>query len=125
MLRRMSQIYKNKMVVSIQGYQVEVFTIGYAAKTLRISTETIRSWERMGIMPKAMFTYKNGVRLYHPLEIEAIAKVLRKKHFRGTFKKQEKLKQELWKELAAARKEVLASLQPNEETPEEKLQTEV
>jgi len=70
-------------------------------------------------MPKAMFTYKNGVRLYHPKEVEAIAKVLRKKHFRGTYAKQEKLKLHLWAELGAARKEILASLAVNDETHEE------
>ena len=119
-------MYRPKMIVNVQGYDLEMFTIRYVATQLRISPETIRSWERNGIMPKAMFTYKNGVRLYHPLEVEAIAKVLRKKHFRGTYAKQEKLKQHLWKELGLARKEILASLQPdgnNEEAPEETTQS--
>jgi DNA-binding transcriptional MerR regulator len=113
-------MYKPKMTVSVRGYEIEMYTIGYTARLLRISTETIRAWERDGICPKPMFTYKNGVRLYHPLEVEAIAKVLRKKHFRGTYAKKEKLKLNLWAELGSARKEILARLD-NDTAQEENL----
>ena len=107
-------MYKPRMKVVVNGFELELWTISAVATKLRISPETLRSWERMHIMPKAMFTYKNGVRLYHPLEVEAITKVLRKKHFRGTFKKQEKLKTELWKELGAARQQILRETSRNE-----------
>lgn len=111
-------MYKNSLVTYVNGYELELYTIGYTAKLLRISTETIRAWERSHIMPRPMFTYKNGVRLYHPKEVQAIAKVLRKKHFRGTYKKQEKLKQELWKALSEARQEILALTARDEEVTE-------
>lgn len=108
-------MYKSSMKVTVRGYELELYTISFVAQKLRISPETLRAWERSHIMPKAMFTYKNGVRLYHPLEVQAIAKVLRKKHFRGTYKKQEKLKHELWKALAEARQEILTLTEHEED----------
>ena len=95
-------MYKKKLVVTVNGYNMELYTIGHTAKILNRSVETLRAWERTQVIPKPMFKYKNNVRLYHPLEVEAMKKVLRKRKLG-----KEELRAQMWEALAAIRKEIL------------------
>lgn len=96
-------MYKPVMKVTINGAEIELYTIGETAKRLKRSVETIRAWERQKIIPKPMYKNKN-VRLYHPLEVEAMKKVLRKL---GKGAKKVDLQREMWTALAETRKEIL------------------
>jgi hypothetical protein len=42
----------------------EMLSIGKMAHRLRISTQTLRKWERLGVMPQAIYSSKGGHRLY-------------------------------------------------------------
>lgn len=95
-------MYKQSIRVMVNGYEMELYTIGYAAKLLSRSVETLRAWERALIIPKPMFKYKNNVRLYHPLEVAAMKKILRKKKLT-----RDELRTQLWEVLAAVRKDIL------------------
>lgn len=91
------------MRVFVDGNEVELYTIGHTAKILRRSVETIRAWERQKIIPSPMYKNKN-VRLYHPIEVQAMKKVLRKL---GKHAKKTEVKKEMWAALRVARREIL------------------
>ena len=95
-------MYKTSIRVVVQGREMELYTIGHTAKLLNRSVETIRAWERAQVIPKPMFKYKNNVRLYHPLEVDVMKKILRKRKLQ-----KEALKVAMWEGLAAIRKEIL------------------
>lgn len=91
------------MRVVVDGVEVELYTIGYTAKLLKKSVETVRAWERAKIIPKPM--YKTGkVRLYHPKEVEAMKKALRKS---GKGARRDELQKQMYAELRIARQEIL------------------
>lgn len=91
------------MRVFVDGKEMELYTIGHTAKILKKSVETIRSWERKKIIPKPMYKTKK-VRLYHPLEIEAMRKAIRKA---GKNPRMEDIQREMWKYIREARQEIL------------------
>lgn len=95
-------MYRSKMNVLVNGRRVELYTIGYVAKQLKKSVETLRAWERQKIMPKPMYKHKQ-VRLYHELEIRALKKAIRKA---GKHARKEKLQKEIWKAIKEARTEI-------------------
>lgn len=97
-------MYKGTMKVIVNDVEVELYTIGYTAKILRKSVETIRAWERQKIIPRPMYKNKN-VRLYHPHEVEAMRKVLKKL---GRYAKKELVQKEMWAALKVARQEILS-----------------
>lgn len=107
----MKMAYKGVMKVVADGTEMELYTIGHTAKILRKSVETIRAWERQKIIPRPM--YKSGkVRLYHPIEVEAMRKVLRKL---GRYAKKDKVQKEMWAALKAARYEIRNGKAQNED----------
>lgn len=57
---------------NIQGKDVDLFTIGELADQLDRQRQTIRKWEKQGIIPAATFRSKSGRRLYTARQIEAI-----------------------------------------------------
>lgn len=72
------KIYKKVMRVYVKDQgEIDLYTIGHTANLLKRSVETIRAWEREKIIPRPMYIRK-GVRLYHPKEVEAMKKALRK-----------------------------------------------
>lgn len=97
-------MYKKSIRVFVQGREMELYTIGHAAKLLNRSVETLRAWERGKVIPRPMFKYKNNVRLYHPLEVEGMKKVLRKRKIT-----KEELTKQMWESLAEIRKEILGN----------------
>jgi len=56
----------------INGVETELFTIGELADQLDRQRQTIRKWEREGIIPAATFRSKSGRRLYTRKQINAI-----------------------------------------------------
>jgi MerR family regulatory protein len=56
----------------INGRETELFTIGELAEQLDRQRQTIRKWEREGIIPAATFRSKAGRRLYTRPQITAI-----------------------------------------------------
>lgn len=96
-------MYKGIMRVWVDGSEIELYTIGHTAKILKKSVETIRAWERQKVIPKPMYKNKN-VRLYHPMEVEAMKKVLRKL---GKYAKKEDIKKEIYAALRITRLKIL------------------
>lgn len=66
-------------VFTVRGAEVELFTIGQVAQALNRSAQTIRGWEKDGVIPAATFT-KPGAggdvrgrrRLYSRQQVEAL-----------------------------------------------------
>ena len=50
-------MYKTRMKVMVNGREMELYTVGYASKLIGKSVETLRFWERTGVIPKPMFKY--------------------------------------------------------------------
>lgn len=96
-------MYKKSMLVIANGQELELYTIGHTAKLLKKSVETIRAWERQKIIPKPMYRNKQ-VRLYHPLEVEAMRKVIRRL---GKYAKKEDVQKHMWIAIKEARQEIL------------------
>lgn len=91
------------MTVYVDGVELELYTIGYTAKLLKRSVETLRAWERQKIIPRPMYKNKN-VRLYHPEEVEAMKKVLKRL---GKYSKKDVIQREIWAALREVRLELL------------------
>lgn len=96
-------MYKSTMRVIANGEELELYTIGHTAKLLKKSVETIRAWERQKVIPKPMYKSKQ-VRLYHPIEVEAMRKVIRKL---GKHAKKEDMQKHMWAAIKEARQEIL------------------
>lgn len=96
-------MYKGSMRVIVNGQEVELYTIGHVAKILKKSVETVRAWERQKVIPRPMYKNKN-VRLYHPIEVEAMRKVLKKL---GRYARKEIVQREMWAALREARREII------------------
>lgn len=60
----------------IHGKEVELYSIGELAEMLDRERQTIRKWERAGIIPAATFRTKSGRRLYTKEQVEAIVKAV-------------------------------------------------
>ncbi len=52
----------------------EFYPISYLAKRLSRTTQTIRKWEKAGVIPIAIFRYGNK-RMYHKQQVELICKL--------------------------------------------------
>lgn len=102
-------MYKSKMKVIVNGREVELVTIGECARTLKKSVETIRAWERQKVIPQPMYKSKK-IRLYHPKEVEAMKKVLRKV---GKHARKDRIQKEMWTALKEVRKEILNEQETN------------
>lgn len=65
-------------IYTIDGVELEMFTIGELAKRLDRQLQTLRKWEKLGIIPQA--TYRSGTnrRLYTVNQINAIVNCVRK-----------------------------------------------
>lgn len=97
------KIYRGIMKVWVDNKEIELYTIGHTAKILKKSVETLRAWERQKVIPPPMYKNKN-VRLYHPKEVEAMRKVIRKL---GRYARKSLVQKEMWDALRTARKEIL------------------
>lgn len=67
------------VTVSINGIEVELYTVGALAEALGCSIQAIRLWERQGVIPPSTVRSgkgENGDRLYSKDEIEEIRKIL-------------------------------------------------
>lgn len=62
----------------INNKEVELYTIGELAVQLDRQRQTIRKWERDGIIPAATFRSKSGRRLYTKKQIDAIVRTVNK-----------------------------------------------
>lgn len=100
-------MYKQTMTVIVDNKEIELYTIGYTAKILKKSVETIRAWERQKVIPRPMYKNKN-IRLYHPKEVEAMKKVLKKL---GKYARKDKVQKEMWVALRDVRQEILHGTQ--------------
>lgn len=102
-------MYKSTMKVHVEGQgDIELYTIGFTAKALKKSVETLRAWERQRIIPRPMYykgnPKKGGVRLYHPKEVDTMKSVLRKL---GKQPKKEVIQKAMWAALKETRLEIL------------------
>lgn len=106
-------MYKGTMRVIVNNVEVELYTIGHTAKILKKSVETLRAWERQKVIPRPMYKSK-AVRLYHPIEVEAMRKVLKKL---GRYARKEIVQKEMWAALREARLEILNGPGKQENNP--------
>lgn len=97
-------MYKATVKVYVDGQELELYTIGHVAKLLKRSVETIRAWERDKTIPRPMYKWRNNVRLYHPLEVDAMKAAIKKA---GRNPKKENLRKFMWEMLAATRREII------------------
>lgn len=65
-------------VYVVDGKELELFTIGELCDRLDRERQTIRKWERDGIIPPAQYRSKSGRRLYTKQQIDAIVSVVEK-----------------------------------------------
>jgi|SRR4051812_39268983 hypothetical protein len=91
------------MKVHVDGVELELYTIGYTAKVLKKSVETLRAWEREKVIPRPMYKNRN-VRLYHPAEVDAMRKVIKKL---GKHARKKAIRVEMWTVLKEVRAELL------------------
>lgn len=91
----------NSKIYTIDGVDLEMFTIGELATRLDRQLQTLRKWEKLGIIPQA--TYRSGTnrRLYTTNQIEAIVDCVR----RYNIKQGQPIPQEFKDEVALAFKE--------------------
>lgn len=64
--------------VVMNGKEVELFTVGALAQAMERSSQTIREWERYGVIPKAPFEVGEGRgkrRLYSRGHIEGLVRI--------------------------------------------------
>ena len=59
-------------VYTINNVELEMFTIGELAQRLDRQRQTLRKWEKQGLIPQAIYRSKAGRRLYTKNQIEAI-----------------------------------------------------
>jgi hypothetical protein len=62
----------------INGVELEMFTIGELAKRLDRQRQTLRKWEKQGIIPQAIYRSGADRRLYTKNQIEAIVNCVMK-----------------------------------------------
>lgn len=93
----------------INGKEVELFTIGELADRLDRQRQTIRKWEREGIIPAATFRSKAGRRLYTSEQINAIIKVVEKYDLKQGMAIPPEFKREVKEEFDKATKKFLES----------------
>lgn len=62
---------------TINGVDIEMFPIGELSRQLDRQRQTIRKWEKAGIIPQAVYRSGADRRLYTRRQIEAIVKVVR------------------------------------------------
>lgn len=67
---------KTNKTYIVGGKQVKLYTIGELSRRLDRQHQTIRKWERDGIIPPAQFRSKTNRRLYTEAQINAIVKVV-------------------------------------------------
>lgn len=65
-------------IYTINGKDVELYTIGELADRLDRQRQTLRKWERDGIIPQALFRSKTNRRLYTKAQCDAIVSVVEK-----------------------------------------------
>lgn len=62
----------------INGKEFELYTIGELADRLDRQRQTLRKWEREGIIPQAQYRSKTGRRLYSKEQIQAVVEIVDK-----------------------------------------------
>lgn len=65
--------------MTIDGKKMVLCTVGAFARSIRVSVQAIRLWEKVGVIPAATIRGPNGERLYTIDEIEKIRSILKAK----------------------------------------------
>ena len=68
----------NPKTYIIDGKELEMFTMGELADRLDRQGQTLRKWEKQGIIPQAIYRSGSNRRLYTRNQIEAIVEVVEK-----------------------------------------------
>lgn len=64
-------------VYVVDGKELTLFTLGFLARKVGKSIQTIDSWERKGILPSTPYRGRGGRRLYTAAMIEVVAEEVR------------------------------------------------
>jgi len=65
-----------KKAIRFQGQVITVYSIGYLAHNAKRSTDTVRRWERKGILPDPLFKIPNSnLRWYTATEIYGYTRI--------------------------------------------------
>jgi hypothetical protein len=64
-------------VYKVNGKDTEMYSIGELAQLLDRQSQTVRKWERYGVIPETKFRNQSGRRLYSKDQVEAVVKIAR------------------------------------------------
>jgi hypothetical protein len=82
---------------TVGGKDLKLYTIGHLCERLERENQTIRKWEKDGLIPPAQYRSKTGKRLYTKEQIEAIAGVVEKFNLRQGCQIPSNFKEEVYK----------------------------
>lgn len=68
----------NPKTYKVNGKKLDLYTVGELANRVDRKPQTIRGWERRGVIPPARYKAKTGMRLYTEKQIEAIVNKVEK-----------------------------------------------
>ena len=92
----------NGKVYTIKGVELEMFTNGYLAERLDRQAQTLRKWEKQGIIPQATYRNASNRRLYTTNQIEAIVQCVTKYGLQQGFPIPQEFKDEVKREFELA-----------------------
>jgi hypothetical protein len=92
----------SEKIYMVKGQDMKLYTIGELCTRLERENQTVRKWEKAGLIPPAQFRSKTGRRLYTELQIAAIVKVVEKYNLRQGCQIPESFKEEVYKAFADA-----------------------
>ena len=68
----------NSKTYVINGVELELYTLGELARRVDRQTQTLRTWENLGIIPQAIYRSGSKRRLYSENQIQAIVDCVNK-----------------------------------------------
>lgn len=86
----------------IDGKTLELFTIGELASRLDRQRQTLRKWERDGVIPQAVFRSGSNRRLYTRNQIEVIVRCVKKYNIKQGYPIPREFKEEVHREFKKA-----------------------
>lgn len=93
---------KHQKTYIVSGKELELYSIGALCERLEREGQTIKKWEKSGIIPPAQFRSKTGRRLYTKAQIEAIVDTVERFNIRQGSLIPDDFKDAVYKAFAAA-----------------------
>lgn len=101
----------DQKVISVNGVDVEVFSVGYLAKQLHRRKSAIVSWEHKKWIPKPILRTMDGWRWYTEREVEIYKMIAEQENVRnGVSFAKTKFVERVWTEIAILKKQIVEEL---------------